>query len=242
MASPTYPKPNASVDLVVFGLQDDVLKVQVLRRRSGPEKGKWALPGGYVHVNEERSLDDVVERVVRDKVQGGIRYVEQLGTVGNAARDERGWSISVAYIAIADAIRPLDSATGWQWVSVDDLPPLAFDHAHLVAQAAARLRTKSTYSSLAAFLLPDEFTLPELIDLYEHVLGTPLEQSAFRRKIDAQNLIEPIEGKRRAAAGAGRPAQLYRLTDARLRDFGRVISGRGDAQPPAPAPRRPRSP
>jgi hypothetical protein len=132
------------------------------------------------------------------------------------ARDPRKWSLSVSYVALVPAAE-LEAATqaAFRFVSVDALPPLAFDHADIVAAAVARLRGKSSYSTLPFFLLPERFTLTELQHTYEAILQTRLEKSNFRRKMEAWGVLEATEDY---MVGAQRPARLYRLKDFALFD------------------------
>ena len=204
-----HPTPIATVDIVLLTVAERALQVGLLRRASEPFAGAWALPGGFVHTEEDRNLAGAAARVLRDKAGMVPRYLEQLSTEGGPARDPRGWSISVAYYVLLDAGERDGAAPGLRWVVADALPPLPFDHAAVVAAAVRRLRGKSAYSSLPAFLLPDTFTFAELHGMYEQVIGTRLDLASFRRKIVEQEIIEAVTGGVRA--GAHRPAQLYRL-------------------------------
>ena len=204
-----YPNPIATVDVVLLTLTAGSLHVGLLRRSAEPFLGVPALPGGFVHAAEDRSLSDAARRVLRDKVGLVPRYLEQLSTVGDPVRDPRGWSISVAYYVLFTAEDLPGALPGLRWVPADALPALAFDHAAIVAAALQRLRGKSAYSTLPAFLLPPSFTFAELHRVYEQVIGTRLDLASFRRKVVDQGIIEAIPGGRRS--GAHRPAQLYRL-------------------------------
>jgi 8-oxo-dGTP diphosphatase len=134
----------------------------------------------------------------------------------------------VAYLALV----PEHKFTGLderrtRWVKVRPCPDLPFDHRAIVAKALQRVRDKAAYSSLPAFLLPDTFTLPELIAVYEAVLDQQLDQSTFRRKVAEQGMIVKARGAR-VHSGAGRPAVLYKLSRPALQDFGRVLLGTRD--------------
>lgn len=133
--------------------------------------------------------------------------IEQLQTFSGRGRDPRGWSISIVYYALVAEQDLAGAELGLVIVPVDALPLLPFDHADVVRAAIERLRDKSTYSSLPAYLLPPEFTMSELQCVYEQVLGTQLDRASFRRKIQDQRIIEPATG----AAARIAPAQLYRL-------------------------------
>nr|WP_248293333.1 NUDIX domain-containing protein [Achromobacter sp. Bel] len=208
--------PLVTVDAVLLTLRAGVLEIALHPRDRAPFKDAMALPGGVVHVDEDASTDAAVRRVLRDKTGFEPRYLEQLQVFSGPGRDPRKWSLSVSYVALVPAAE-LEAATqaGFRFVSVDALPPLAFDHADIVAAAVARLRGKSSYSTLPFFLLPERFTLTELQHTYEAILQTRLEKSNFRRKMEAWGVLEATEAY---AVGAQRPARLYRLKDFALFD------------------------
>jgi 8-oxo-dGTP diphosphatase len=219
---PRYERPIATVDAALFTLVDAGLRLALTRRDREPYKGQLALFGGYVHTGADDDTAATARRILRDKAGITLSYLEQLFTFSGKVRDPRGWSLSVAYYALVrpDELRSAD-ATPIELVPVDRVPALPFDHNRIVDAALARLRGKSTYSSLPAFLLPPTFTLTQLQDVYERVLGHALDKSSFRRKIESQGVITPVEAMVRG--GRHRPAQLYRLSDRRLAEFDRLI-------------------
>lgn len=204
-----------TVDVVLLTLKDEWLQVALMKRPQEPFKNALALPGGYVHAEEDADVEAAAYRVLRDKI--GIRppYLEQLGTYSGARRDPRGWSISICHLAL---IGP-DVVPGSHWCPVDTLPQLAFDHASLIRSAMMRVRNKSSYSALPAYLLPETFTLSELQNIYSQILGEPLEKSSFRRKLRDLDFLEEVPGA--FQGGKQRPAQLYRLKGMAL--FNRTI-------------------
>jgi ADP-ribose pyrophosphatase YjhB (NUDIX family) len=212
----------ATVDVALFTLREGRLCVVLLRRQNQPYKGRLALPGGYIHVDEDGDALETARRVLRQKTGLVSPYLEQLYTFSGAFRDRRGWSLSVCYYALVPE-GSLVPAPGVEieLVPADDIPALPFDHNLIVATAIERLRGKSTYSSLPAFLLPALFTLTELQEVYEKVLGLRLDKATFRAKIEAQGIVEPAQGMKRG--GAHRPAQLYRLAAQGLTEFERKI-------------------
>ena len=211
-----YPQPLVTVDAVLLTLRAGVLEIALHRRDRAPFKNAMALPGGVVHVDEDGDTEASVRRVLREKTGFEPRYLEQLQVFSGKDRDPRQWSLSVSYVALVPAAE-LEAATqaDFRFVSVDALPPLAFDHADIVAAAVARLRGKSSYSTLPFFLLPERFTLTELQHTYEAILQTRLEKSNFRRKMEAWGVLEPTGEQ---MGGAQRPARLYRLKDFTLFD------------------------
>lgn len=222
MKSTDFDKPILTVDMVVFGLVEGKLHVLLARRAKDPFQGQLALPGGFVHVDEDGNDNDAAHRILASKVGRDLRHIEQLATFAGATRDPRGWSASIAYLAL---VRPEDmpASSAVEWHPADQLPKLAFDHARIIACGVDRVRAKSSYSSLPALLMPDQFTLPQLQRVYEQVLGVAINPAAFRRKVLDQGLVEAQEGEQQPGAGAGRPAQVYRLGSQSLTDFGRVV-------------------
>ncbi|HEV2518543.1 MAG TPA: NUDIX domain-containing protein [Devosia sp.] len=214
---PEFPRPIASVDLVIFAQSDRRLDVLLARRANPPFVGDWALPGGFVHADVDADLEAAARRVLSDKTGVETPYLEQLASFGGATRDPRGWSLSVVYMALILADRvTLRSGAGTteaQWFQADTKVSLAFDHRDILGAALDRLRSKVGYSTLPAHLLPEAFTLGELQAVYEGILGRALEKSAFRKRIAEADFVEPITGEMRRASN--RPAQLYRLKRAR---------------------------
>lgn len=199
-----------TVDVVLLTLLDDGLRVLLLRRDREPFKGVLALPGGYVHVQDDQGTADAAVRVLRDKAGIVSPYLEQLATFSGPGRDPRGWSLSVAYFALVPPGLLKTEVAEQVLMPVAALPSLPFDHGRIVAAAVERLRSKSQYSSLPAHLCGERFTLPQLQAVYEAVLGEPVNKVSFRRKVDELAMLEPIPGEMQAG-GAHRPAQLYRL-------------------------------
>lgn len=212
-----FPRPLTTVDVVIFAIRNDALHVLLVRRPAGegePFPLALALPGGFVDVARDRDLEACAMRKLKEKTGLASPYLEQLGSWGSSARDPRGWSATHAYFALVpEAAGSLAPDAEWFPLHAGRIKPkLAFDHADILAAAVARLRNKVEYTSLPAYLMPQEFTLPDLQRVYEIVLDRPLEKSAFRTRILAADMIEPTEKMRR---GPNRPAQLYRLKKGR---------------------------
>ncbi|UXH77990.1 NUDIX hydrolase [Roseateles amylovorans] len=218
-----FPLPFTTVDVVIFTVADDALKVLLVQRpqdkKSEPFPGWWALPGGFVDVAVDQDLLACAERKLREKTGVLTPYLEQLGSWGGAARDPRGWSATHVYFALIPS-RDIELAKGANaadvaWFAVEDVladPRLAFDHAAILQTAVERLRGRVEYTSLPAFLLPEPFTLPQLQRIYEIVLNRAVDKSGFRtRMLAAQFLVEAghVEGS------SNRPAMGYRLADRR---------------------------
>jgi len=201
-----------TVDVALITLQDDGLQVVLLRRDKEPYKGQPALPGGYIHAEVDNDSLAAAKRVLTDKTGLVSPYLEQLYTFSGGARDPRGWSVSIAYYALVnkDVLMSQENAAdvAFTLYRVDELPLLPFDHNRIIDFAADRLRNKSTYSALPCYLLPETFTLTELQKTYEKVLGYKLDKSAFRRKINDLDFLQPVDEVR---TGVHRPAKLYRI-------------------------------
>ena len=207
-----HPRPAVTTDVIIFTLCDDDLQVLLVRRKFPPFQGQWCIPGGFVGIEE--SLEEAALRELREET--GVRdvYLEQLYTFGDPGRDPRGRVITVAYVALipSPAIQPRggDDAAEARWWSMADLPLLAFDHATILDYALTRLRYKLEYSAVGFELLPETFSLSELQNAYEIILGEKLDKRNFRRKILRADVIEQTGTYR---GGGGRPAKLYRFRE-----------------------------
>jgi ADP-ribose pyrophosphatase YjhB (NUDIX family) len=217
-----FPRPLATVDVVTFGIQDGLLKVLLVQRplaADEPFPGLWALPGGFLDTGSDADLESCAKRKLREKTAVEASYLEQLGSWGSATRDPRGWSATHVYFALMRAddlmIRAGGNAGATRWFPIEGnrvKEKLAFDHIDILEAAVSRLRNKVEYTSLPAFLMPQEFTLTELQTIYEVLLGRPVEKKSFRTRILATDLLEEVN---RFKVGANRPAQLYRLRNPR---------------------------
>jgi 8-oxo-dGTP diphosphatase len=212
MSLEDYPRPSVTADVIIFTLRGGDLQVLLIRRKNPPCQGMWAIPGGFVHVDE--SLEEAALRELAEEAGVHDVYLEQLYTFGDVDRDPRGRVITVAYFALVPALaidpQAGDEATEARWWSVYDLPPLGFDHAGILTYALQRLRYKLEYTAVGFELLPEVFTLSELQEAYEVILGEGLDKRNFRRKILSADVIEETGDRR---VGEGRPAKLYRFRD-----------------------------
>ena len=208
-----HPRPALTIDIVIFSLHTGSLQVLLIRRGGEPFAGDWALPGGFVDIDE--SLEDAAARELEEETGIANAYLEQLYTYGDPERDPRGRVVSVAYFALAPSGAKLRAAGGSDaalacWFPLAETPPLAFDHADILAYAVRRLRYKLEYSAVGFQLLPAEFTLSELQRTYEIILGEHLDKRNFRRRMLEAGIIEPTPNLR---GGEGRPARLYRYRE-----------------------------
>jgi ADP-ribose pyrophosphatase YjhB (NUDIX family) len=213
---PDFERPFVSVDVVILALRDGRLHVLLMKRGAEPFRGAWALPGGYIHTDEDADLEAAARRILRQKAGIDTPYLEQLQGFGDARRDPRGWSATFAYFALIAAdglvLKEGGNAEDVAWREIDGErvdAALAFDHADILAAAVTRLRNKVEYTSLPVHLLPEKFTLPDLQRVYEQILGRRMDKSAFRKRIAEADFLDPVPGEKRPASN--RPAQIYRL-------------------------------
>jgi len=210
-----YPPFAVTVDVALLTIRDDDLCVLVIRRGEAPYKGRWALPGGFVRVDED--LDEAAARELAEEtgLEDGF-YLEQLRTYGRPRRDPRMRTVSVAYLALApDLVTPVagTDAAAAAWKPTATLlagsGSLAFDHDGILRDAVERARAKLEYSPLGVAFCPDEFTVGELRRVYETVWGVRLDPRNFHRKVSkTEGFLLPVG--RTTTRDGGRPAQLYR--------------------------------
>lgn len=211
MYSYPYPHPAVTVDIVIFTICDEQLRLLLVKRAGEPFRGHWALPGGFVNMDE--SLEKAARRELEEET--GVRgvYLEQLYTFGKPDRDPRERVITVAYYALvpADTVNPqaASDADAVDWFSLGELPELAFDHKEIVSMAHERLVAKLDYSTIAFQFLKGDFTLGDLQKIYEIIRREPVDKRNFRKWALALDQIEETGDMRRD--GAHRPAKLYRI-------------------------------
>jgi 8-oxo-dGTP diphosphatase len=208
-----YARPALAVDCVVFGLDDEDLKVLLIRRGMEPFLGRWALPGGFVRMDE--TVDEAARRELREEAGIDRAMLEQFHTFGAIDRDPRERVVSVAHYALVKlsdhAVRAATDAREAAWFGVDDLPTLAFDHDAIVEMAIGKLRMKVTQTPIGFELLPKKFTLTQLQRVYEKVLDREIDKRNFRKKVLATGLL--IETDEVEQDVAHRAARLFRFDE-----------------------------
>ncbi len=209
MYSYKYPHPAVTVDCAVFGFADGDLSLLLIQRGGEPFAGSWALPGGFVQMDEH--LDAAALRELQEETGVSKLFLEQLGAYGAPDRDPRERVITVAYVAVVNLfehdLKPDTDADNAAWFSFDDLPPLAFDHAEIVDAAHHRLRAKARQEPIVFEFLPKRFTFRELQRLYESILGYRIDKRNFRKKIQSTGLVRPTGNVEMDVAH--RAAQLF---------------------------------
>lgn len=234
--SPLLPtqRPLVTVDIAILTVLDERPHVLLVRRPDAPGEpypDAWALPGGFVDIDIDDSLEACAMRKLREKTGVETPWLEQVAAHGGPDRDPRGWSVTHLYAALVPidkALEPGGNASDARWHPLrrNGRPKgvkLAFDHARLVAEAVARIRRKSEYTDLPVRLLPEPFTLPEMQNMFEIVLDRSIDKKAFRTRVLAGDMLEELDDAR---ATGKRPARLYRLRDRRqLHVFRRALEG-----------------
>ena len=206
-----YPRAALTVDCVVFGLDEADLQVLLIQRDLPPFEGDWALPGGFVRLEE--SLDEAARRELQEETGIENVFLEQLYTIGTVDRDPRERVVTVAYYALVNLsdhrIQAATDARNAAWFAVDDVPALAFDHPEILEMAHERLRGKVRYQPIGFELLPPKCTLRQIQHLYEVILDRPLDKRNFRKKILSMGIL--IELDEVETDVAHRAARLYKF-------------------------------
>jgi 8-oxo-dGTP diphosphatase len=208
-----FERANLAVDAVVFGLDEEDLKIILIERDLAPYEGRWALPGGFVHIHE--SLEEAAMRELREETGIHNLFLEQLYTFGDVDRDPRERVVSVAYYALVNLrdhqIKAATDARNAAWFSVDDIPPLPFDHNKIVDAALKRLQGKVSYEPIGFELLPKKFTLTQLQRMYEKILEQEIDKRNFRKKILGMGLLKDLNEVQLDVAH--RAARLYQFDE-----------------------------
>jgi 8-oxo-dGTP diphosphatase len=203
-----YPKPSVTVDIVIFTIKDNDLKVLLVKRNLEPFKNSWAIPGGFVKMHE--SLEQAAVRELQEETGVKDVYLEQLYTFGNPQRDPRGRVITITYMALVKAekttLRASTDVSMADWFSVSKIPVLAFDHNEILNYAIKRLRWKFEYTPVVFSMLPEKFAISQLQKIYEIVFNKSFDKRNFNKKIRSLNILKQEEVQQNVSY---RPAQLY---------------------------------
>lgn len=209
--SDRFKRPSVAVDVLIFTVSGKKLKIILVKRGVDPFRGIWALPGGFVGIDE--SLETAAKRELMQETGVQDIYLEQLYTFGDPDRDPRERVITAAYFALIPSERiklhATTDVTDAAWFSVDDLPKLAFDHKKIINLGIERLKSKIGYSNIVYGLLPNKFRLSELQGVYEVILGQVLDKRNFRKRMLSLGLLKTTGEKE--IEGAHRPAMLYQF-------------------------------
>jgi 8-oxo-dGTP diphosphatase len=216
MASPANPHPSGqdikvAVDAAIFTVREGKLCALAIKMKKDPYAGRWALPGGLL--GDDETAEAAARRILAAQTGVTDVYLEQLRTFDAPARDPFGRVVSVASFALMPSddveLRTTNKYAEVRWMPVAEMKRLAYDHDAVLAAALERVRARLGYTNIAWGLLPERFTLSRLQEVYESILGRPLDKRNFRKKILSLDLLAAT-GKKEAG-GAHRPAALYRF-------------------------------
>lgn len=210
-----FDRPNNAVDSVIYTVFEGHLHVLLMKREHHPFQGYWSLIGGYVDLAHDETLEDTARRKLVEKTGVATPYLEQFYTFGGKDRDPRGWSVTTVYFALIPAQHiQLQAGFGAQetkWVALSEggvTEKLAFDHSDILQKCTERLRKKVLYTSLPVHLMPPHFTLNELQDVYENIMGHKMDPKSFRRRLLSADILQETGEMKKTAR---RPAMLYAL-------------------------------
>ena len=220
-----YPRICQTADIALFSVMDKELGVLLIKRAEEPYQGCWALPGGFLDVAQDEDIGHTAKRELEEETGVTGFYLEQLFTFSKKERDPRELVstepcriISVAHYALIDSekVKTIagSDAKEVKWFKLSSLPELAFDHQEIIQAAVGRIRNKINYTNVGFELVPETFTIPDLREVFEKVLGKKLNPTNFRTKLLKMKLLDPVGTKR--IVGRGQPAPLYKLNRKRL--------------------------
>jgi len=206
-----------AVDVAIFTIKENKLHSLLIQMKKKPFSGMWAAPGGLIRGTE--SLDIAANRLLLEKAGVKNVYLEQLYAFGEPSRDPFGRVVSVAYFALIPSrgiiLKTTKEYADVRWFPVKKLPKMAYDHKKIIGTAAKRLQAKLGYTNIVYSLLPKEFTLTEMQEAYEIILGKKMDKRNFRKKIFSLKLVKKIAKKQQGEAN--RPANLYKFTARKLK-------------------------
>jgi len=208
MTAKTYynnqPKHYIGLDSIIFGFDNNSLKLLLIKRKFEPEQGKWSLMGGFLQENE--SVDQAAQRILNTLTGLSDVYLEQLTTYGELNRDTAGRVVSVAYYSLINT-KMYDNQKGEEhgakWFDINEIPDLIFDHNEMVNRALKRLQRRTKTEPIGFELLPDKFTIPQLQHLYEAIQQRKLDKRNFRKKILSMGVLQKLEEKDKTSSKKG---------------------------------------
>ena len=212
-----------TVDVVLLTPHGRRLSVLLQRVEGGKSKERWVLP--WEAMRSDETIEDTAERIARDALGSAPNLVEQVAAYGDGRRHPSGSPLSVAFLALVAAGAPAPVGGTTAWFAIDDIPSLAPRQKAMLDGALHAVRTRLEHSPIAFRLLPTTFTLSELQEIYEILLGRRLHKASFRRALHAAWLVEPTDEWR--SEGRGRPAQLFRYAPRKRRSSRRGVRFEG---------------
>lgn len=210
MALKDYERPSVTCDIVIFTVSNNGLEVLLVKRGVEPYKNSWAIPGGFIKMNE--SLEETAKRELYEETGVKDVYLEQLYTFGNVKRDPRGRVITTTYMALTNSekinLKPKTDVVEAKWFSINKLPQLGFDHKEILEYALKRLRWKFEYTLVGFSLLNKKFKLSELLKLYEIIFDKEFDKRNFNKKIHSLKILKEVGIDKSVPY---RPPKLYSL-------------------------------
>lgn len=205
-----YPHPAVTTDCVIFTFHDGQLKVLLVKRGIEPFKGCWALPGGFMRMDE--SAEECAKRELREETGYEASYIKQFHTFSAPGRDPRERVVTVAFYALVrwKAVEGADDADEAEWISINRIPPLAFDHKDILKIALESLRKEIHFNPVGFELLDSIFSMPELQAVYEAILGREFDRRNFAKKMQHTKVILPVEPEEKKQAAAAEETELPR--------------------------------
>jgi len=213
--------PILTIDTVIFHWNGEVLKVLLEKRDKQPFESAWALPGGFVHTDEDKTLANARDRILKQKVGFIPPYLDKVDSIGDSSRDPRGWAVSVIYLGILQAAdrRANHAFENLKFVSVAEVlegkHDLAFDHVEIIQLAFSRLAVRSGYSSIPLWFLPKEFTIRQLLDVHTALMGSEPNKVSVLKRYVSSGIIEAVIDDttnlpKKIARPSGPKATIYR--------------------------------
>ncbi|EJL64314.1 NUDIX hydrolase [Flavobacterium sp. CF136] len=200
-----------TIDCVIFGFDKGSLEVLLVQHGEGISKGKWGLPGGWI--NKKESTDDAAHRLLNELTALDHIYLEQLKAFGNPDRFPLRRVITIGYYALIKRedynIKAGFTASDAKWYKINEIPDLIYDHNEILAYSLQHLRNRVKQTPIGFNLLPEKFTLLQLMHLYEEILGIEMDKSNFRRKILHMKLLVALDEKQQDVSH--RAAKLYKF-------------------------------
>lgn len=208
-----FINPLFTVDSVLFTVVDNQLKVLLVKRAIEPFNGRWALPGGFVDVEQDDNTDMTAQRKLYEKTGITPKYLEQLKVFSGLNRDPRGFSVTLTYFALVayeDTEPHINTVEEATWTEINELRnlPLAFDHREIIEAAFQRLQQKALYSMVPVYCCAEKFTVGQLKSVIEVIINKPLQRKSLMRRIEASGMFKEVDQK---VQSGGRLAQLYSL-------------------------------
>lgn len=202
-----YPRAAVTTDCVIFGFDGAQLQVLLIERGVEPYKGHWALPGGFLRMDE--SVEECAFRELREETSIESEMLEQFGVFSAVDRDPRGRVITIAFYALVrkEAVKGGDDASDARWFDIDSLPHLAFDHNDILREARQALKRDIHHQPVAFKMLAEHFTMPQLQRLYERILGVTFDRGNFRKKMIASGVVR--EEQTKPVYTGHRPGKLF---------------------------------